>query len=227
MARAEVSGAEKAEKNVVVEMFLSQACESSPPAADYLDELAARPDLVVLTWHVDYWNMMSNPEFGRWRDPYSRAEFSDRQRVYNHKIRRRGTVFTPQAIIGGAASVVGSKREAIEAEIARRRASPAAVDIAFETGDDEIKIAVDNGGAGEAEAFLVFFHDHSATEIRGGDNAGLVFREPNIVTGMKRLGAVAAGETTFTAAAPAQGMGCAVLVQARDQGPVLGAKYCP
>jgi hypothetical protein len=229
IARAQTSSAPSTTQGnvVVVEMFLSQACMSSPPAADYLDDLAERPDLVVLTWHVDYWNVLSNPKYGRWRDPFSKAEFSDRQRVYNRNIRHRGTVFTPQAIVGGAGSAVGSKREAVEAEIERERASLAPIEIAFETEDDQLAVSIDKQSADTADVFLVFFYDHSDTEVKGGDNAGLVFREPNIVTGMMRLGAVSSGEATFSAAAPKQGMGCAVLVQASDQGPVLGAGYCP
>ena len=214
-------------KNVVVEMFLSQACKSSPPAADYLDDLAQRSDLVILTWHVDYWNLLANRKFGRWSDPFSKTQFADRQRAYNRKIRHRGTVFTPQAIINGEASVIGSKREAVEAAIEGGRASLAPMSFAFEAKGDKLAVTIDKAGAEDADIVLVSFYKHSETEISGGDNAGSVFREPNIVTGVKRLGEISKGSATFDLDAPGEGSGCAVLVQSPDEGRILGASYCP
>jgi len=106
---------------VVVEMFLSQSCRLCPPAADYVAELARRPGVVALAWHIDYWNMLSNRNYGRWEDPFSRAAFTERQRRYNQTIRSRDTVFTPQAVINGEESAVGSKRDQVEALIGAER----------------------------------------------------------------------------------------------------------
>jgi hypothetical protein len=41
---------------VVVELFTSQGCSSCPPADKYFGELAKRPDLIALAFHVEYWN---------------------------------------------------------------------------------------------------------------------------------------------------------------------------
>jgi hypothetical protein len=216
-----------AELPVLVEMFISQACKQCPPAVEYLGELRERPDVVVLNWHIDYWNLLSSGKHGRWHDPYSKAEFSERQRAYNRSIRKRRTVFTPQAIIDGATSVIGSKKDAIETVIKRERfyLRPIAIDFAEEGGN--LSVSLDKHGTERADVYLVTFHDWKVTPIKGGDNAGLVFREPNVVTGVMRLGGLDYKAQTFTVPAPAENMGCAIIIQERNDGPVLGARYCP
>ena len=50
---------------VVVELFTSQGCSSCPPAEAYLGELAGRPGIVALEFHVDYWDYIG------WADPFA------------------------------------------------------------------------------------------------------------------------------------------------------------
>jgi hypothetical protein len=212
---------------VVVEMFLSQSCKLSPPAAAYMTELQKRPDLVVLSWHVDYWDLLSNGKAGRWKDTFSLSDSAVRQRIYNRKVRGRGTVFTPQAIVNGAGSVVGSKRRDLEALV---RLAPAVQDnseIAFSAAAGApLKVSIKSAG-GVREAFVVKFRDFAATRITGGDNVGVEFREPNVVQELVRLGTVGAHREEFSVPAPGPGWGCAILLQERGQGAITAAKYCP
>jgi len=76
---------------VLVEMFLSQACNMCPPAAALFPDVAARPDVVALAWHVDYWNMTASEEHGRWVDPFSDPAYTERQKRYNINIRNRSS----------------------------------------------------------------------------------------------------------------------------------------
>ncbi len=216
-----------AEAPVVVEMFLSQACKLCPPAADYVAELAHRPGVVALAWHIDYWNMLANREHGHWEDPFARADFSDRQRRYNEAIRNRSTVFTPQAVINGEKSVVGSKRDQVEAliDVERKETVPANIDMT--PAGDGYAVTVAGDPADKCEAFLVTFHPSATTEVRGGDNAGMRFEEANVVSGVVRLGEVTTAAKTFAAPRPEEGMGCAVIVQEPGQGRIVAARYCP
>ena len=59
---------------VLLELFTSQECSSCPSADALLGELAHQPGVLALGLHVDYWNRLG------WRDPYSSALFTDRQR---------------------------------------------------------------------------------------------------------------------------------------------------
>jgi hypothetical protein len=48
----------------VVELFTPEGCSSCPPAEAYVGELAQRPDVLALAFHVDYWDDLG------WRDRF-------------------------------------------------------------------------------------------------------------------------------------------------------------
>ena len=220
---------------VVVEMFLSQSCKASPASSDYFYELAARRDVVALSWHVDYWNQLAARRVGAWSDPFARADFSARQKIYNIRIRGRDRVFTPQAVIDGSISVVGSNRALIEQRMSdaqamdeHARATPPALEVApvAESSDRRImRVRIDRVGA-PYDVYAVAFRRRAVTNVEGGDNAGVTFREANVVTGVNRIagGQEIGGEFTFEA--PSGGHDCAVLVQERNQGRIVAAQYC-
>jgi hypothetical protein len=81
---------------VVVELFTSQGCNSCPPADTFLGELAQRPALLALAFHVDYWNYIG------WTDPFARPWATARQRGYQKSLKER-FVYTPQMVVDGAA----------------------------------------------------------------------------------------------------------------------------
>src|SRR5688500_10287761 len=95
---------------VVVELFTSQGCSSCPPADEFLGELARRPGIIALAYHVDYWD-----ELG-WKDRFSIPAASQRQRGYVKRLSRAGA-FTPQIVVSGDTSLVGSNRVEVERAI--------------------------------------------------------------------------------------------------------------
>src|SRR5690606_18761221 len=84
----------------VVELFTSQGCNSCPPAAEYLSQLALEGDVVALSYHVDYWDYLG------WRDTLANADNTQRQQQYNRAFGTR-SVYTPQAIVNGRQEVNG------------------------------------------------------------------------------------------------------------------------
>ncbi len=218
---------------VVVEMFLSQACENCPAAADILAELAEREGVVALSWHVDYWDDAVSARGGRWRDPFAAPEFSERQRRYNQQLRGRRRVFTPQAVIQGAHSVVGSKREKIDRMLdAPRSPTPAfaralapRIRIAA-AREKELSIAIDYLPT-DHEVLLVRFYEKTATPIRGGANIGTTFIDAHIVEAVGAIDRRAITMGPVRIAAPLPRMGCAVLVQSQTNHAIANAAYCP
>ena len=59
-----------------IELFTSQGCSSCPPADAYLGALAKRPDIVALSFHVDYWDYIG---WKRWTSRCSRRSGTRRR----------------------------------------------------------------------------------------------------------------------------------------------------
>ena len=70
------SGELKLGPKAVLELFTSQGCSSCPKADAMLDEMSKSPDVVVLAYHVDYWDYIG------WEDTFGSPENSQRQRDY-------------------------------------------------------------------------------------------------------------------------------------------------
>ena len=106
-----------------VELFTSQGCNSCPPADAYLGALAKRPDIVALSFHIDYWDYIG------WKDPFASRATTDRQRAYARVLKQR-YVYTPEMVIDGIGHDTGRERGKIEALLAEaqrrspRRATP-------------------------------------------------------------------------------------------------------
>lgn len=95
---------------VVIELFTSQGCSSCPAADKNLADILERAEknnqpVYGLSFHVDYWNHLG------WKDPYSKPEYTLRQRNYSKVINSEG-VYTPQMIVNGEVEFVGSNKKA-------------------------------------------------------------------------------------------------------------------
>src|SRR5438105_829629 len=99
---------------VVVELFTSQGCSSCPPADALIHGIANDPAMrgrvIPLAFHVDYWDSLG------WRDPFSSAEWTQRQARYARTM-RLSSAYTPQAVVNGTREFVGSNRSALSAAL--------------------------------------------------------------------------------------------------------------
>ncbi|HVI87468.1 MAG TPA: DUF1223 domain-containing protein [Dongiaceae bacterium] len=196
---------------VVVELFTSQGCSSCPPADALLGELARRPDVIALGFHVDYWDNLG------WKDPLSAPGSTQRQRDYA-QLFNLASIYTPQMVIEGRLQVVGSDRDAVLGGIADAAPETTAT-VSFDSDRHAVTIG---GGTGSGKVLLVRFQRQRNTDVAQGENAGTRARDANGVTALTELGAWYGTELHFTIAPPAGNEGIAVLVQAPD-GHMLGA----
>ena len=203
---------------VVVELFTSQGCNSCPPADALLAELAKRPDVLPLSFHVDYWDYLG------WKDPFASKANTERQRAYVRSLHAR-YAYTPQVVIGGAAQEVGSNRAQVETLIRHAEVAAAAgPDIAVEGGRVRVGAAA---GAPAAAVWIAFFRRASANEVPRGENAGKRLATTNAVREIRLLGSWdgRAAEFAFDAAPPPAGCdGAAILVQRPGPGAILAAR---
>jgi hypothetical protein len=201
---------------LVLELFTSQGCSSCPPADAYLGVLKrARPDVLVLDFHIDYWDSLG------WKDPFSLPESTARQQAYDSLL--NSEVYTPQLVIGGSRQAVGSDRDAVTAAIAaayqdRATAAPVSLTLSF-TGPD-LAIAV-GPGSGSARLWLVGYDDRHTTMIGRGENSGLTETEVDIVRSIRAVGDWNGGPLHLTVPLPA-GQRAAILLQRAD-GRILSA----
>ena len=108
--------ARAAERPIVVELFTSEGCSSCPPADALLGELATRPNVLALSFHVDYWDRLG------WKDPFSSPEATARQQHYA-RLLGLDTVYTPQIVVDGSWEAVGSDQAAVERALDQARRS--------------------------------------------------------------------------------------------------------
>jgi hypothetical protein len=207
---------------IVVELFTSQGCSSCPPADALLGELAREPDVIALAFHVQYWDSLG------WSDRFGLPESALRQNRYTQQLHLASS-FTPQLIIEGSASLLGSDRNRIQATLGRLRAEGRrSIHLQGEIRDGVLLVDVPGGAALPAGADLLLLPllPQADSTITRGENGGHTLREFNIVRAARVLGRWDGQARQYRvplASLPADSSRAALLLQARGQGPVLAA----
>ena len=204
-----------------IELFTSQGCSSCPPADLNLGKLATRPDIVALSFHIDYWDYIG------WKDRFASKESTERQRVYARTLKQR-YVYTPEMVVDGRAHEPGVKESAIEGLLAEaRRQSPKRTTPELKrTAAGTLTIRLAAAKLAQPADVIVFAYDRRhSTPIERGENNGRRLENFNVVRHFEVVSRWNGTEQQWTVQAerfqPDQGI--AVLVQQADQGPVLGA----
>jgi hypothetical protein len=168
----------------VVELFTSEGCSSCPPADDLLGEIVKDAEkrqqrVFGLSFHVDYWNSLG------WRDPYSDAAFSRRQREYARAL-KSDQVYTPQMVVNGRTEFVGSDRTRARKQIdlALKQPAPAAVKLTQEEKKDMSSVAfayeVERAARGSVLNVAVVERG-LVSKVKRGENGGRTLRHENVV----------------------------------------------
>ncbi len=166
---------------IVVELFTSQGCYSCPPAEAFLGELSARPDIIALELHVDYWDDLVYGAAGKWKDPFSSPMATQRQKLYAQSF-GTGRIYTPQMVVDGHLQGVGSNRGAILSAIgqAQKQAEPA-VSLQVSRGPSgSLSLEIEGPDKTDAVLWLVTFARTGTTEVLAGENKGKTLVSHNI-----------------------------------------------
>jgi hypothetical protein len=187
-------------------------------------ELARRPDVIGLTYPVDYWDYLG------WKDTLAQPAFTARQRAYAH-LRGDRQVYTPQAVVNGRRPCLGSDRAQVDAFMRSTEGGkpdlPAEVSLAEEDGKLVVRVS---GETEQPAALWVLPIVKSRTVAIGkGENSGRSVTYANVVRGLTRIGDWSGGPERFEfplATARGDGDGYVVLLQVTrgvKPGRILGA----
>jgi hypothetical protein len=178
IAAAAQCSAKSAEHRVpLLELYTSEGCDSCPPADRWFGALPTRgltPERVVaLAFHVDYWNDLG------WKDPFSKAEYSARQRAASVRNKAR-FVYTPQFLLDGRDYRRGIFRDdftdrvsAISREEARATIRLDQVAEAEEAVMVHGTVAVTDAAQRQgARAYVALYENKLSNRITAGENRG-------------------------------------------------------
>lgn len=209
---------------VLVELFTSQGCSSCPPADALLGELAKRDGVIALAYHVDYWDYLG------WKDTFAQPAFTQRQRSYapqvdrQHIKRRLRGSFTPEMVIQGRDSLIGSAARTVEARIEAHAATPAVAKVALksEGADLIVNLTPARGQAADTRVMMARFRPKIDVTIDRGENAGRTLTYHRVVTELSQIGRWdgKAGQTLRVSNVDGP---VVVFLQRGNAGPVLAA----
>jgi hypothetical protein len=166
----------------VVELFTSEGCSSCPPADALLAELgreAARTKTPVhtLSFHVDYWNHLG------WRDPWSAAWASSRQRAYAAAL--RDNVYTPQMVVNGRHAFIGSyaaeARSTIAAALAENPALNLSLTAAAAADNVRVDVALSAPPPPNSLLHVALVEASAKSRVASGENEGRELIHANVV----------------------------------------------
>jgi len=212
----------RVQPKAVLELFTSQGCVSCPPADALLARLAQQPDLIALSYHVDYWDYIG------WTDTFGTKANTARQKDY---ATRWGSnrLYTPQMVVNGAKGVVGSRQRDISTAVATNKL---ALPVALSTADGMLAVDIEGqAGLSDAVVWLVTYLDRADVAIEKGENEGKHVTYTNVVTsrqavGMWEPGAGAHLKLPLSEVLTDQSNGAVIIVQEEEDGlpgNILGA----
>jgi len=199
----------------VVELYTSEGCSSCPPAEAQIGKLAQQQGIIALAFHVDYWDSLG------WRDRFGLPEAVARQRQYARTL-HLPSVYTPQLVIDGRRDVVGGG-DGIGAASGKTPGVPLEISVR------ERNLVLALGAQpppGPCDVLLLSYLPAAVSQVTRGENAGHELHEFNIVRSVRKVGDWQGESETFTVPLTelaADAGGVVVLVQLRDQGPIVGA----
>ncbi len=170
---------------VVIELFTSEGCSDCPPADNLLSEYAGKSDnIIALSFHVHYWDRLG------WSDPYSNQKHTDRQRTYSQKFNIK-KVFTPQMIVNGTYSFVGSDKKEADKVITSAGAEPMSAtvsisEVVVEGNYCQFKYRL-SASARNTTVNFALTEDGLSQQVLRGENRGKLLKHNNVVRAFKTL----------------------------------------
>lgn len=200
----------------VVALYQSQGCLSCPPANENILTLTDRPELLVLSFGVIYWDRLG------WKDTFASRENTQLQYDYTNGGLKRHFVATPQVVINGQIDILGNKRAELMRAVDGAKLSANAPAVTL-SGARLTVAAAASAPAGGADIWLVRYDPRTVqVPIQAGENGGLTLPHRNVVHELVRIGGWNGKAATYVLpAATDPAYRTAILVQGVSGGPSI------
>ncbi len=152
----------------VVELYTSEGCSSCPPADRWLSTLKARPGVLALAFHVDYWDRLG------WPDRFASHEATARQHELAQLAGSR-QVYTPQVVVNGRDWRAWPRLPE------GATAAPVALTLTRDAEKVTARIAAAAGDSGRMAGYWAVLEDDHVSPVRAGENAGSTLRHDHVV----------------------------------------------
>jgi hypothetical protein len=178
----------------VVELFTSEGCSSCPAAEAVVAKLVSKKEeeVYVLSYHVDYWNKLG------WIDSFSKAEYSQRQRVYAARF-NLNSVYTPQIVVNGSSEFVGSDAAKLKKAVAEKGQQTLVSDLSITTTKTASGISISYSITGNEEVLLnlALVQPEATTKVKRGENGGRTLHHVNVVRSLHTITAKGNGTASI------------------------------
>ncbi|CAH8275179.1 unnamed protein product [Arabidopsis lyrata] len=186
---------------VLVQLFSSQGCKTSP-AAEMLMSRLGRGDFdaqirgedggsgspaMVLVFHVDYW------DYKGWKDPYGSSQWTVRQKAYVEAL-NLDTMFTPQLVVQGRSQLIGNEEETLLKSISEAPRFPSpAFRATFQRPTSEtlqvsltgaLRMKVDGNGM---DIMVAIYETGLVNDCARGENEGRMLSNDYVVRKMEKM----------------------------------------
>jgi hypothetical protein len=193
-AAAACSAQSSGQPPAVVELYTSEGCSSCPPADRWASALKPKTgsgDVLVLAFHVNYWDKLG------WPDRFANAATTERQHLLQ---RAMGTpyVYTPQVVLNGR-----DLRGWSSASLPRLPAS--AIKLSLLKDGDRVRADIAAPAAQRLAGFWAVLEDGHVSRVKAGENSGETLAHDHVVTQYSPVAEWSAGadKQSFTLALPA------------------------
>ncbi len=173
----------------VVELFTSEGCSSCPPADRLLATLTeearkTNSNILTLSFHVDYWNYLG------WKDPFSKNEFSQRQRDYARAL-KNDSVYTPQMLVNGEHEFIGNNSSLAQKYVNESLALTPKCAIAIQpdsSAENTITIKYETINTKKGNILNIALVERKiSVDVTRGENAGKYLKHENVVKAFKTI----------------------------------------
>ncbi|MEO8413732.1 MAG: DUF1223 domain-containing protein [Ginsengibacter sp.] len=211
-------------KNIaVLELFTSQGCSSCPPADRLVGTYTKQENVIVLSFHVDYWDRLG------WKDPFSSKEYTKRQ--YNYASPLNASVYTPQLVINGQTEMIGSDANKISSVLHKIFSEqPDAVLAIQNVNPQNRKLDISfnaTGYTGNSIVNIALVDKKTTTAIKAGENGGITLTNYNVVRNFKTINEVNAGnnvsEIDIPGKADLKNMSVVIFLQQKETNKISAA----